>query len=113
MSSLLPVSSRTLLRVLAWLALWPLLAALGVWVSVAAFLRLAGRLLRARHALSEIVTCPRGHPNSVVGRWLCDRCGSEYLGWVGECAVCGDESADWLPCERCSLAIALPWRPRR
>lgn len=112
MSSLGPFSVKTLGRFALLAAAWPFLAALGAIVTAAGAWRFAAKLLRATRARRSELVCPRGHANDVIGRWACDRCGGEFLGWVGACEICGDESADWVSCERCALAITLPWKSR-
>lgn len=102
---------KPIVRILFWFVAAPVFAAIGAAVTVSAISRFVTGALRLTRARREQLVCPRGHLNEVIGRWSCDACGSEYLGWVGACEVCRDESADWIPCERCGLAIRLPWRP--
>jgi hypothetical protein len=111
-SKLVPIPTRTLVRAAIAVVTWPLFALLGAAVSARWLVRLVRRVARASHARHDTLRCPRGHANDVVGRWGCEECGAEYLGWVGACANCGDESVDWISCERCGLAIRLPWTSR-
>lgn len=104
-------SVKTIGRILFWFAAWPVLAVIGAAVAVSSCSRFVSGLRRLARARCDTLVCPRGHANEVIGRWSCDACNSEYLGWVGACEICRDESADWFPCERCGLAIKLPWRP--
>lgn len=108
----LPVSPKTFARVLFWIVAWPFLAVVGACIVGGAVLGAARKLVRATRVRRDALRCPRGHAVDVIGRWLCENCGSEFLGWVGACEVCGDESADWTPC-RCGLAVPLPWRGHR
>lgn len=113
MSALGPLSTKTVARLALWFAAWPFLAILGVAVtafSAASFARKFARLAKTRR---NELACPRGHANDVVGRWACENCGAEYLGWVGACENCGDETVDWFPCASCGLGVALPWRSEK
>jgi len=112
MSALIPIPPRKLARVALLAAAWPFLAVLGLVVAIAGAWRFALKLRRGMEARQDTLFCPRGHANETVGRWSCDRCGGEYLGWLGACKNCGDESVDWFPCDRCGLAVKLPWRSR-
>ena len=98
-------------KLAAWLALSPFYATVGLFVLARWTVDRLGGVRRFRGVMQDVLTCPDEHPNSVVGRWTCDVCGGDFVGWVGRCEVCGDESASWFPCERCSLAVRLPWRP--
>jgi len=100
------------LRVVMWFLLCPIYAAVGLWVVICWAARRVDRVRALRGTLEDALVCPAGHVNATVGRWNCDVCGGDYAGWVGECTACGDASADWFACERCALAIRLPWRSR-
>lgn len=111
MSKLVPIPTKTLVRAVIAVVAWPLFALLGAAVSARWLFRLSRRVARASLARRDKLHCARGHANDVVGRWECAHCGgAEYLGWVGSCTNCGDESVDWISCESCGLAIRLPWR---
>jgi len=96
-------------KLLAAVALVPLYAAYGLYVVVSAVTEFVRWLVRVRYALRPSVTCRScGHENSVSGRFECASCRAQYHGWVGRCPVCGAEPA-WTPCDRCGVAVRLPW----
>ena len=92
-----------------WLLLSPLYALYGLILLARWPFRLARSLGAARAAMKDELVCPHGHATSVVGRFHCGRCGADYLGWIGRCEVCGDESARWASCETCNVGMRLPW----
>lgn len=110
MKDLIPFPTGAVSRIAGWIIAAPFLAAVGAAVAAAWLGGLLAGLLRAPSVWRETLRCPAGHDNETVSRWQCARCAAEYAGWVGRCEVCGDESAAWFPCERCDLAIRLPWR---
>lgn len=111
-----PQRTRVRLPIVVVILLSPLFVLYGAYVvlrGVAFVLWLPVRALRAVgrfvSAMRASVRCPSCRtPNAVRGRWVCQRCHAEYLGWVGRCEVCS-AGAGWFPCASCGVGIRLPW----
>lgn len=95
-------------RLVVVILLWPVFALWGALILLTLPLRILGWLLSALAAMRRTITCPQGHPNPTVGRFVCSRCKAEYLGWIGRCAVCG-AGAGWTPCVVCASGVRFPW----
>ena len=101
-------SASILVRVVHALLMLP-------WVIAFGFVGLVRRAITFPRTLaagtSDVIACPVGHTNHLLGRWTC-ACGSTYLGHAfAPCHFC-HQPAGRISCAVCGLTIASPWRKR-
>lgn len=88
---------------------FPFFAVWGTWLLISWMFGLGRKVRGERAALSDTFPCPHGHANPARGRFRCNACRGVYLGWIGECALCG-KMGDRATCVRCGVTVLLPWR---
>lgn len=85
----------------------PIFSLYALWFVASATVRLIVSLGWARRLLGRTIACETcGASNELDARWSCASCGATYLGFVGECRVCGVRAAHF-PCVACRAAIQI------
>jgi len=96
-----------LLRTVLGIALW---CGGTVWLGVSMIWRTGVLLSRFKALTDQVLFCPRGHEVPVYGIWDC-HCGSRVEGWAfAPCLICR-ETAGYVPCQICGLAVRNPLLP--